>query len=196
MSNESGESTSRLVLLPKRATGDDSLPKQYLDAHRGTDGKSMVVQYSSATGLDPAAWTADPTPATLFVIVVDERLTGPVGGHADRWRTVATDVDEIRNGGDLTLLAMTCNRRLEALTTDEDTPVVWFDSLTETLDHVDIDGVVRFLQVSMGTLENIGATAHFLCRPDRVDSAAVTTLRRVFSTVIEVTDDGWTIEEQ
>lgn len=114
------------------------------------------------------------------------------GKDVDEWQEIATELDQIQRGDDLTGLAMTWNKHLDTLGVEHDPPVVWFDSLSKMLEYVDIDSVVRFLQVCLGSLEETGATGHFLCRNTTVDPAAITTLRRVFSTVIRIEENGWT----
>ncbi|MFB6209997.1 MAG: hypothetical protein ABEI76_00500 [Halobacteriales archaeon] len=193
---DDGNVPARLVLLPERSSGDSTLPTQYLKTHRVTGRPNIIIQYRTASGINTTAWKEQFEPDTLIVIVVGDQLAGVQGRVADRWQGTATEIEQIQSGSDLTGLAMNCTRHLDALVAKQGPPVVWFDSLGRTLDHVDIDSVVRFLQVCLGKLEETGATAHFLCQPETVDKTTMTTLRQVFSTVVRIEGDAdWTIEE-
>lgn len=184
------------MLLPEQATGGGDLPMGYLTTHRTIGKPDIVVQYRTASGIDTSAWEKEGKPDPLIVIVVGDQLAGVQGRVADRWQEMATEIEQIQNGSDLTGLAMNCTRHLDELVAQQASPNVWFDSLNRTLDHVDIDSVVRFLQVCLGKLEGTDATGHFLCQPGAVDSATMTTLRRVFGTVVRIDDENdWSIEE-
>lgn len=103
----------------------------------------------------------------------------------------AGPVTTIEHPADLTELGIRVGRTLDAWPGSE--VVVEFHTLTELLEHCDVERAFRFLHVLTGQLSRADATARFYLDPEQPDASTMATLRPLFDNVLREEDGEWVL---
>ena len=151
----------------------------------------LVVSYTRRPAAVIEAWETQigTRPATAGVVTVGQPERGD---ESQPWA-----VSRVGSPGDLTGTGIELSERISAVADDagaDEGIVVCFDSVTELLEHADVQRVFRFLHVLTGRVRNAGARCYYRFDPDSHDERAIATLRSLFDATVERGDDGWTVE--
>lgn len=176
--------SSTLILTPSKTT----LAGLWEGVRRLDDlerSNVLLVVYGHGPAVVRDGWFdyVDEAPARLGVVGVgvSDRETGG--------ETVSSEGSDVlvgvRDPVDVSDLGIAISLYLQDWATDDTPTVLGFHSLTDMLDHVDVETVFRFLHVLNHRLANTETTGQFYLDPSVVDEPTVGTLRPVFETVIE-----------
>lgn len=88
-------------------------------------------------------------------------------------------------------------RVADAIDRADDHPLhVCLGSLTTLIQYVPLETAFKFLQVTISRLESAGGVVHGHLDPEALDDEAIETLRPLFDSVLERTDDKWTVHAE
>ena len=82
------------------------------------------------------------------------------------------------------------SEQLEQWTNDNKQPVVAVQTLTVLLEYIDFDTAFRYLHILTHRVQAAGAIGYYQIDPDVHDPETINTLKTLFDTVVEVSDDG------
>lgn len=160
---------------PSRLCGD-------LAATADPTGDVLLVEFS-------------PDPANCLDKLTNHPSTGrkrllAVGDHGDL-RSSRGDVDvvSIDDPADLSSLGI----EISGFLTDGGETNLCFHSLTELLDHSDLERAFRFLHVLAGRVRAADAVAHFHIDPTAHEPRDLNTLAALFDGVVERFDGEWVV---
>jgi len=166
------------------AAGDESPPElcEDLTATADPTGDVLLVEFS-------------PDPANCLDKLTNHPSTGrkrllAVGDHGDL-RSSRGDVDvvSIDDPADLSSLGI----EISGFLTDAGETMLCFQSLTELLNHSDLERAFRFLHVLAGRIRGADAVAHFHIDPTAHEPRDLNTLAALFDGVVERFDGEWVV---
>jgi hypothetical protein len=163
------------LLAAPSMSGDETVVCTDLLVPDAPEGASVLwVSYRR----DPAAcldqWTGQTgrAPREAAVVVV---------GEGDETSIEGATVERVSNPSDLTGLGIVIGRFISSWEGD---PVVCFDSVTATLQYVDVETAYEFLHTITGQLYAAAARAHFHVDPTAHDSQTVDALASLFDAAV------------
>ncbi|GAA0674485.1 hypothetical protein ACFQDG_08130 [Natronoarchaeum mannanilyticum] len=153
-----------------------------LAASADPTGDVLVVEFS-------------PDPADCLDKLANHPSTGrkrllAVGDHGDvRSSRGDVDVVSIDDPADLSSLGI----EISGFLSDGGETILCFHSLTDLLDHSDLERAFRFLHVLAGRVRAADAVAHFHIDPTAHEPRDLNTLAALFDGVVERFDGEWIV---
>jgi len=159
----------------------------------------LVVTVTDTVGDAHRRWDRQvgERPAAFAVVSVDFHERG--GFRPDDRDATPSSTDRtpawvtphtVPDPADLTGLGVEISGQLAEWEATDDPVVVCLRSLTTMLQYVELEELVRFLQVLQEHLAACDAVSHFHLDPTAVDDETVRSLSHVFDRVVEATDGG------
>lgn len=144
-------------------------PNQWIDDWRENIGMlPHKTEFIHASGMAESESYDESTPENVTTAVVDPtdpmEIIVPLSEHLEKW------------------------------TNDDRQPIVAVQTLTVLLEYIDFDTAFRYLHILTHRVQAAGAVGYYQIDPDVHDPETINTLKTLFDTVVEVTDDGteWT----
>ncbi|WP_440010552.1 helix-turn-helix transcriptional regulator [Halomicrococcus sp. SG-WS-1] len=144
-------------------------PNQWIDDWRENIGTlPHETEFIHASGMAESESYDETTPKNVTTAVVDPtdpmEIIVPLSEHLEKW------------------------------TNDDRQPVVAVQTLTVLLEYIDFDTAFRYLHILTHRVQAAGAVGYYQIDPDVHDPETINTLKTLFDTVVEVSDDGteWT----
>lgn len=94
-------------------------------------------------------------------------------------------VDAVADPADLSRLGIRISQYLESWTGNDRQTVVYLDSVTALLDHVETERAFRFLHLLAGRVESVDGRGYYLFDPSAHDDRSLTLLREFADATVE-----------
>ncbi|HMB49906.1 MAG TPA: hypothetical protein VKM69_04515 [Natronoarchaeum rubrum] len=170
------------------AAGEDSPPRLCTDLATTADptGDVLVAEFAS-------------DPADCLDRLSNHPATGrkrllAVGDHGEL-RSARSDVDvaSVTDPADLSEIGIEISGFLSDAPSEGGETIVCVHSLTELLNHTDLERAFRFLHVLAGRVSAADAVAHFHVDPTAHEPRDLNTLAALFDGVVERFDGKWVV---
>lgn len=185
------EGAANVLLLAPGGTPADADACLHLLTDTDTEPRNVLsLGYSTPPDRTARAVRADgPMGDTTFVCIGERtRSAASSPPQTDQIPGRAT-VQVVPDPANLAQIGLVVNDRLDEWDDSDALTVICYHSLSDLLEHVDLQAAFRFLHVLTGRIAAADAQAHFHLDPTVHDEETVRTLSLLFDDVIEVEDE-------
>lgn len=154
------------------------LPEEVGFVHVGVKTRSTSAAPGSPIPTSLAS-TSSPSPPSSSSPSPDSGLGG----------TVVPLADAVSDPTDLARLGVCASEYMEAWEGNDRETVVFLDSLTQLLEHVDLSRAFSFLHVLAGRIESVDGRGYYLLDPSAHDDESLGVVRELADAVVNVAPD-------
>lgn len=130
----------------------------------------------------------EPAADTTFVCIGERTRSAASTPSRTELSPGHATVQVVPNPTDLAQIGLLVNEYLEEWD-DDGLTVICFHSLSDLLEHVDLQIAFRFLHVLTGRIATADAQAHYHLDPDATDEGTIRTLSMLFDDTVRVDED-------
>lgn len=188
-SDDSKESLNILLLTSVKGREGAEVSRNLLDIDRLDDTKMLMVTHDTKPDDILDRWQnefRDLDPDWHMINVGVKIRSASAARSTSEGAYVTADIDVVEDPHDLPELGIRLSRCLEEWEKENNRIILVFDSVSDVIEHSDVEKAFRFFHILIGRMKAAGVTSHFYLDPNKHESQTIKTLKILFDSVVDV----------